>query len=382
MGKAGAPFAWLALALAVTVGAVIVFRVPSQDVAAAPEPPVATSAPSAEGTGTDDTGPDTSVNEPVLTVAGSGQAVSQILGGSEFHFFSETGFGSDVLTLPSQAVVWDLVDENRNNVDVIEVGFRLEALSGGADDRLLPIDTSLIPNLASVSDAFVLDANGVVPYIDGALGLLASEAGVSEVTAWEGLQAAVDSGVTVVVPAPPTDLSVVFVWALGDGDPQLGLDRYGALIASGARALRTTGDLVDAAGEGPIVGAWSSSGVSRAGRSSDIEFVVPESGAVALPGFAGILADTDQPESAHGWLNFRLGPILQTSMTFTELLRQANQDIQVPPIPVIDVDNDARPLTGFDPHAGDAFVVLDWSALAASKQEIVTELESLTESSG
>lgn len=379
MDKAGVPLAWLAFALAVTFGAVIAFRVPSEDVAASPEVPLATA--STEGPGTEDTGPDPTADQPVLTVVGSGQAVSQILEGNEFNFFSETGFGVNVLALPSQSVVWDLVDENRNNADVIELGFRLEALSGAADDDLLPIDTSLIPNLSGVSDSFLLDANGVVPYIDSALGLFASET-VSAVTTWEGLRDAVDAGVSVVVPAPPTDLSVVFVWTLGDGDSQLGLDRYAALIAGGARALRTTGELVDAAAEGPIVGAWSSSGVKRAARTSDIEFVVPESGAVALPGFAGILADTEQPASAHEWLDFRLGPILQTSMTFTELMRQFDQDPPIPPIPVIDVDDDARPLTGFDPHAGDAFVVFDWPAVAAAAEEIVTDLQSLTESAG
>lgn len=382
MERTAAPIAWLALALAVTVGAVIVFRVPSQDVAASPDVPLATSDPSPEEAGTDDTGPDTSEDQPGLTVAASGQAVSQILEGNEFDFFNETGLGVDLLALPSQAVVWDLIDENRNDADVIEVGFRLEALAGDSDDRLLPIDGSLIPNMANVRDAFLLDANGIVPYIDGALGLFASEAGVSAVTAWEELQDAVDAGVTVVVPAPPTDLSVVFVWTLGDGDPQLGIDRYAALIAGGARALRTTGDLVDVAAEGPVVGAWSSSGVKRAGRSTDLEFVVPTSGAVALPGFAGILADTDQPEMAHRWLNFRLKPSVQTSMTFSELPRQFNQDVPVAPIPVIDVERDARPLTGFDPHAGDAVVVLDWPEVAASANEIITGLESLIEGAG
>ena len=315
---------------------------------------------------------------PVLTVVGSGLWVEQILSGTEFGFFSETGFGLNVLDLASSGVVWELTRENRNRADIIEVGFRLDALSGSGDDSLLQIDSGQIPSLALVDEEFRLEAHGIVPFIDGAVGLVSSGVGDDEVSDWADLQTALDSGTTVVVPAPPSDLAVVFVWVLGDGDPEVGLDRYADLIAGGAVAVRTTSDFVEVAGSGPVVGAWSSSGVVRAQRTVvDMEFVVPTSGAVALPGFAGILADTEHPEAAHRWLEIRLDTHLQTAMTFGDVRHQFGEAPPVPPLPVIDVQRDARVFTGFDPHAGDAFRVLDWAAVGESAAEVTAALEEI-----
>jgi spermidine/putrescine-binding protein len=321
------PLLGLVGVLVLTALAVAVFRVPQNDLGT--EEVETTDAPSVEPASEQQSVPEEA--PAVVTVVGSGLRVEQILRGTEFGFFSETGLGVNVLDLASPGLVWELTNDNRNRADVIEVGFRLDALSGSGDDSLLPIDPAQIPSLAPVDEDFLLEARGIVPFIDGAVGLVSSGAGADELSDWADLQTAVDRGATVVVPAPPSDLAVVFVWALGDGDPERGVERYAELIDGGALAVRTTSDFIEVAGSGPVVGAWSSSGVVRAQRTvSDIEFLVPSSGAVALPGFAGILAETEQPEAAHRWLNFRLETILQTAMTFGEVTRQFDRD---PPIP-------------------------------------------------
>ena len=370
-----APLLGLVGVLALTVLAVAVFRVP-QTGAGAEE---AVEAPGVSSAGTEAEPEVEPEDAPVaLTVVGSGLRVERILQGTEFGFFSETGVGVNILDLASPGLVWELTNDNRNGADIIEVGFRLDALSGSGDDSLLPIDPAQIPNLAQVDQDLLLDAHGIVPYIDGAVGLFLSGPNDQQVSDWVDLQAAVDRGATVVVPAPPTDLAVVFVWALGSGDPELGLERYTDLIAGGAHAVGTTSDLVDIIASGPVVGAWSSAGVVRAQRTvSDIEFLVPTSGVVALPGFAGILAETEHPEEAHRWLDFRLDTTLQSAMTFEEVTRQLDRDPPVPPLPVIDLERDARAIVGFDLHDGDAFVVMNWSAVGASASDVTAALEEI-----
>lgn len=381
MKRTAVPLLGLVGVLALTALAIVMFRVAPNDVETEGAP--------VETTLASNTGQEiVQENEPEevppsVTVVGSGQRVDQILQGSEFNFFSEIGVGVDVLPLPTPGLVWELTEDNRNRADVIEVGFRLDALSGTADDSLLPIDPAQIPSLGQVDEDFVLDAHGIVPFIDGAVGLVSAGAGGEVVSDWADLLTAVERGATVVVPAPPSDLAVVFVWALGDGDPERGLERYAELVEGGARPVRATGDFVEVVSSGPAVGAWSSTGVIRAQRTvSDLEFLVPLSGAVALPGFAGILAETEQPEAAHRWLEFRLGTILQTAMTFGEVMRQFDQEPSAPPVPVIDLSRDARPATGFDPHAGDAYVVLDWAAVGASAADVTAALETIVDPAG
>ena len=375
-GTAG-PLLALVGVLAAIAFSVAMFRVPSDDggTEGAVETTLASSAEPASVEGSE---PE---QEPVvLTVVGTGLRVEQILQGMEFGFVSETGVGVNVLDLASPGLVWELTSDNRNQADVIEVGFRLDALSGAGDDSLRTIDPAQIPSLAQVDERFRLEAHGIVPFIDGALGLVSTGAGGEELSDWADLQSAVDGGRTVVIPAPPTDLAVVFVWVIGDGDPDRGLERYADLIGGGAQAVRTTDEFVDLVASGPVVGAWSSTGAIRAQRTvSDIEFLVPDSGAVVLPGFTGILAEAEHPEDAHRWLEFRLQSAVQTAMTFDEVSRQFDRNPPVPPVPVIDVQRDARVVTGFDPHAGDAFVVMDWVAVGQSAPEVTAALESIVD---
>jgi hypothetical protein len=49
---------------------------------------------------------------------------------------------------------------------------------------------------------------------------------------------------------------------------------------------------------------------------------------------------------------------------------------------VIDLQRDARGVTGFDLHAGDAFVVMDWMAVGASASDVTAALEAIVEAAG
>jgi hypothetical protein len=142
---------------------------------------------------------------------------------------------------------------------------------------------------------------------------------------------------------------------------------------------RTPLALIDAVEVGQIAGAWSSGGVTRAGRHTELRFVVPASGAVVLPGFVGIVAETEMADAAYRWLDYRLDTRIQSDMTFGELSWRIGTETPVPHVPVVDVGRDARPYTGFDPHAGDAYAIFDWKLVGASADIVMTRVRALVE---
>lgn len=59
----------------------------------------------------------------------------------------------------------------------------------------------------------------------------------------------------------------------------------------------------------------------------------------------------------------RLATELQTSMAFSQIFGRLGGTLPVPPIPVVPTGRDARSVTGFDPHSGDAYAVPDRPAI-------------------
>lgn len=354
------PLVALAVMAAIAIAVVAVLRVPDE---APLFDAVGSTTTLAESESSSDAQPTEEV--ALLRVFGTGQVVDQVLAGIEFHFSQQGSVGVDVTALPSAAVVWALTEENRNRADVVEVGFRLDAVTGAADQEFAPFDPSAVPALSAVPADFVLDANGLVPFIDAGLGL-ARTADAPAVDDWDDVAAALADGATVVLPSLTSDLAVVFAWVLGDGDPELGVERYASLIEAGAHPVRSTSELTELAGEGGLVAVWSSAGVTWAARTTDLEFVVPRSGAVILPGFTAVLAESELADVAHDWFDLRLGTELQTSMTFSQIFGRFGEPLPIPPIPVVPTGRDTRSVTGFDPHSGDAYAVLDWRAIGES----------------
>lgn len=365
------PVVALVTMVALAIVAVAILRLPEE--ASVPEAleTTTTLAQSAEG-------PDNPATEPAppLRVFGAGPIVDQVLAGIEFGFYQQTERGVDVTALPSLAVVWALTEENRNRADVIEVGFRLDAVTGVADQEFAPLDSSAISALSAVPSDFILDVNGLAPFIDAGLGL-ARTADAPAVDDWDDVAAALADGATVVLPSPTSDLAVVFAWVLGDGDPELGVERYASLIEAGARPVRSTSELTELAGEGGLVAVWSSAGVTRVARTTDLEFVVPQSGAVILPGFTAVLAESELGDVAHDWFDMRLDTHLQTSMTFSQISGRLGDAPPVPPIPIVPTGQDTRSVTGFDPHSGDAYVTIDWRQLGESLEMMRAALGAL-----
>jgi hypothetical protein len=267
--------------------------------------------------------------------------------------------------------VWRLTEKIAPEFEIVELGFRLDAVSGQFDDRFAPIDRSLLPNLGAVPERFDLDVHGIVPGVDGGVGMFADARSSFSPLDWLDLVEAARSDVTVAVPGPPLSISVVFVWALGIGDPDVGLDRYQELIDAGAIPVTTTGQLRTLLEAGPAVGAWSSSGIIDISRSPDttIALITPTSGLVPLPAFSGILATSSDPVAAHRWLNFRLGQETQDVMTFRELIGTREASPPGPWGPVVDTGQDPSPLIGFDPLQA-PIVELDWAEVAATVDEI------------
>lgn len=353
---------------------VVVFRVPDADRSPDESSPSTLAAPVS-----DDPAPEPDEPDPVVVV-GSGEYVNRVLSGTEFTFFTATGLGVSVVTLGSGALVWQLGEENPHGFDVIEVGFRLDALAGAGDDRFVPVDLAVVENLTFVPDEFQVDANGIVPGLDGALGLFTSGFDgqpAPEMGGWDDLLGAAESGATVVIPGPPLHVAVVFTWAVGDGDPVAGLERYQRLVDAGAVPLSSTTALREQADEGPLVGAWTSAGVKRLPHPYEALFIVPDSGAVALPAFSAVLADSDVPEDGQRWLNHRLSSTVQRSMTFDQVLVGLNEEVPIPLVPVVPLGEDARPFTAFDPHTGDDYVVFDWKAVWESVEAINDALSAI-----
>lgn len=365
------PVLVLVAMVAISIAAVAILRVP--DEFPPPEASETTTTRAQNAEGPDDPAPEP---DPPLRVFGSGLIVDQVLAGVEFGFSQQSERGVDVTALPSAAVVWALTEENRNRADVIEVGFRLDAVTGVADQEFAPLDSAAISALSAVPADFILDVNGLAPFIDAGLGL-ARTADAPPVDDWDDVAAALADGATVVLPSLTSDLAVVSAWVLGDGDPELGVERYAALIEAGAYPVRSTLELTELAGEGRLVAVWSSAGVTSAARTTDLEFVVPQSGAVILPGFTAVLAESELADVAHGWFDVRLDTHLQTSMTFSQISGRLGEALPVPPIPIVPTGRDTRSVTGFDPHSGDAYAVLDWRAIGESLETMRDSLAAI-----
>ena len=78
----------------------------------------------------------TALPPPSITVAAAGRYGTEVLQGLEFAFFDLTGEAVDVVGLTSEFDVWKLAaDTNRIDADVIEVGFRTDALSAVGELR-------------------------------------------------------------------------------------------------------------------------------------------------------------------------------------------------------------------------------------------------------
>lgn len=256
-----------------------------------------------------------------VQVAGAGPYVEDVLQGHSLDFYRETGYGIQFELFGSMAEVWRLHDDAGTEVDVVEVGFRLEALAGLADEHFLPIDESAVPALDRVPDWLGIDANGIVPGIEGALGLIHVPGQGDPPGSWVELVAMAEDGRAVVIPGPPLSLAVVFVHAMGEGSVDVGLELYANLVAAGAIPARTTAEFQQALADGAVAGAWSSNGAVASDRSItfDADFLVPDTGAVVLPTFAGILETAAAPDAAMAWLEFRLREP-QESMTFGEII--------------------------------------------------------------
>lgn len=316
---------------------------------------------------------------PGVIVAGSGPYVADILQGYSFDFYTDTGYGIQFEVLGSTSEVWRLHDDPDSDVDVVEIGFRLEALAGEADEHFLPIDPSVVPTLHQVPEWLRIDANGIVPGIEGALGLIHVPGEGEAPASWDDLTAIAESGRSVVIPGPPLSLAVVFVHALGGGDVEAGLEAYAGLVGASAVPARTTAEFQQALADGAVAGAWSSNGAVSTDRSItlDADFIVPASGAVVLPAFTGIRRGTASPEAALAWLEFRLGEP-QEGMSFDDLISRIDGPVPIPLTPVMDTGRSPLIHTGIDPFSGEPFIGLDWAAVAASRDDVIARLEEIT----
>lgn len=333
-------------------------------------------APTAPVSAPSPTGPSTTVpvEPPTIRVAASGQYAEDVLASiGALAYVTTENVGLEIIVLGSEAEVWSLLEDNTVDADVIEIGFRIEALSGLGDQHLLPADQID----AGPLEFLRVDANGVVPAIDGALGLFEVEGAGVEIDSWSDLLAISTEGGSIVIPGPPLAFAVVFVWALGDGDVDLGVERYRALVDSGAIVAKTTSEVGSAIDSGAVAGAWTSSGVISIDRGfAEVDFIVPSSGAVALPAFTGVLAGTDHADEALRWVELRFSEELQANMTFDTLIRAPNTVLPVPWAPAIDVGHDPTLLVGFDPLA-DPLWTPDWAAVAETREDVVARLEAI-----
>ena len=320
---------------------------------------------------------------PIVRVAASGRYAEEVLEPLTLRFMSGHDMAEpphvEVVQLANETEVWHLSESTTTSFDIIEIGFRLDVFSDEARSRFLELDRRLLTNLGVVSDRFDLPINGVIPGVDGALAMFADARSSYAPVDWADLVEAARSGVAVAVPGPPLSISVVFVWALGLGDADLGLERYQRIVDAGGRPVTTTEQLRGVMDAAPTVGAWSSSGIVALNRDgSTAATIAPSSGLVPLPAFTGILAKTDDPAAAHRWLNFRLAAETQSAMTFRSLIRNRNETTPVPWGPVVDVSQDPTALIGFDPLRSPVLEV-DWAALHASVDEVTTELQSIVD---
>lgn len=328
------------------------------------------------------TSDETERSVPIVNVVGSGRYTDEVLAALTIRFMSSHDIEETdaiVEALATEGDVWRLTESETTSVDVIEIGFSLDAISGAFDERFLPLDRSMLPNLDAVPDRYVHEVNGLVPGVDGAVVMFADGQSSYKPIDWIDLVDAAESGVSVAVPGPPLTISVVFVFALGSGDPGVGLERYRRIVDAGGRAVTTTAQLREVMDSAVTVGAWSSSGVvalSREGPTAAI--IAPSSGLVPLPAFSGILATADDPVAAHRWLNYRLAAETQSVMTFRPLLRSQNEATPVPWGPVVDVGEDPSSLVGFDPLRSPV-LELDWAALRATADQITTELQTIVD---
>ena len=316
---------------------------------------------------------------PIVRVAASGRYAEEVLEPLTLRFMSGHDMAEpphvEVVQLANETEVWHLSESTTTSFDIIEIGFRLDVFSDEARSRFLELDRRLLPNLGVVSDRFDLPINGVIPGVDGALAMFADARSSYAPVDWADLVEAARSGVAVAVPGPPLSISVVFVWALGGGDAEIGLELYRELINAGATAVTTTGQLRTLMETDVPVGAWSTSGIIEINRSpaTSLTLVTPRSGLVVLPSFMGILATTDDPKAAHRWVNFRLSYDTQSAMAFRDLIRIRGDSAPVPWGPVVDVGQDPTARIGFDPLRA-PLLELDWSAVAATAADITEGL--------
>ncbi len=257
---------------------------------------------------------DTTLPPPSISVATSGRFGSEVLQRLEREYFSDTGESVDVVPLSSDLDVWRLVtDANPSAIDVVEVGFRTDALSASPVDAVIPLDVSAMPNLATLPAEFRLpDDWAAVVGFTGFLGLVVDESASSTVRSWFELESF--DPATLVVPAPDALLAPIVVLAVGQGDIEAGVEIYATWIDAGALTASRTDDYIDALAQGAELAIWTSSSLWRVqGRLDGFVFTAPAEGAVALPAITAVPATADDPEAAMAWIDFRLGPTAQVA---------------------------------------------------------------------
>jgi ABC-type Fe3+ transport system substrate-binding protein len=313
--------------------------------------------------------------EPAIVVAASGGTVDRGLAPLEEVFLAESGWFADVRRLGSELDVWNLAaKENSLGVDVIEVGFRTDAMSGEAGEVFLPIDPRIVPSLDRIPDRFrIPEDRGVVVGFSGLLGLAVSEQVSSPPRSWNDLAPFAARG-ALGIPSPGSLTASLFVLALGEQDPSVGLERYAALIDAGAVTLGPSDEFIAAFNEGLEVGVWTTSGMWRSeGRLPGVRFIVPDEGAVGLPAFAGVLASAQNPELAMEWIEFRLSePVQQAMSSIAEQGRFGSEDVPAisPVVPGIEGLGDGG-LAYFTLDDLDGDVIgLDWSRFSETRAAI------------
>ncbi len=314
---------------------------------------------------------------PAITVAAAGRYGGEVLGALAMPFLERTGEAAEVRRLPSELDVWKLATEsNRIGADVIEVGFRTDALSGEAFEAFLPLDDTLVPSLQAIPPEFRLaEDRGVIVGFSGLLGLVVSDT-VAPPRGWADLSSLDPE--SLVVPSPRSVMAPVLVMAIADGDVAAGLDVYASWIDAGARTASTTDDYVEQLRNGAEVAVWTSSGLWRAeGRVQGVEFRAPDEGAVALPAFLGVLATSERLDLAAAWVELRLSPDIQTRMaSIAEQGRFGQEDFPALSPVVSGLDELAPTSTAYfrlDTFPG-RIVNIDWSAYAEARAQIDARL--------
>lgn len=362
------------VALAAVWILVVVVSRPSRSPIDRPPAAVATTLDAPGGGDTDGV---VTIEVPVVAVGASGAVAEDVLPGVAFGFFDEQRL-VDLRILPSEREVWDAVFDDGTELDVVEIGFRLDAAGGLADDRLLPIDTSVVP-VELQHPAAALDANVVAVGIDSALGLFSIPGAVERPEDWPDLLGLARAGEGVLIPGPPLDIAVVFVHALGGGDPAAGLDFYRSLVEAGAMPISNSTMFEEAIDAGVVAGAWTNWAVVRLDRSIpyDADFAVPSSGAVALPALAGVVVTSDVPEVSMQWLGERMRPDAQLEMLVRDVFVPTGESFVTRLTPSVDVGRPVGALTGFDLFSGQPFLELDWRTVAESADDIRSALSQI-----